>query len=145
MRAAGRGKKSKRHCGVVAAELALILPVLVLLVLLCIDVGRFAYTFIALKNSARAGASYAIMNPYVSSTQAAWTAKIQTVARNEMTGQTGYDPTALTTTADVTIESSGLHRVKVTATYASFQTIISWPGIPSSLSLQCATEMRAVR
>jgi Flp pilus assembly protein TadG len=140
----GAMKRARRR-GIASAEFALVLPLLILLVLICIDFGRFAYTYIALKNAAQAGASYAMMNSYVSSTQTAWTNSIQTTARNEMTGQIGYDSTKLTTTADVTIETTGLRRVRVTATYNSFSPMISWPGIPSSVTLKCASEVRAIR
>jgi hypothetical protein len=62
-----------------------------------------------------------------------------------LTGQTGCDPSALTTTTTVTIETSGLRQVRVEATYTSFQTLVSWPGIPSSPTLRSVVVMRAVR
>src|SRR5262249_33857036 len=120
-----RRRRSSKRAGAVAAEFAFLLPVLMLIVLICVDFARFAYTYIALKNAAQAGTSYAIMTPYLSSTQAAWETQIQTKARNEMTGQTSYDSTKLTTSTSVTVESSGLHRVRVTASYDSFKPIVA--------------------
>lgn len=135
----------RRQRAATSAELAFLLPTLILLVLICIDFGRFAYTQVAVNNAARAGASYAIMNPYVSSGQTTWQGQIQQTARDEMTNQTGYDPNALTTATVVTVEQSGIRRVRVTASYASFRTIVRWPGIPSSLTLRGTVEMTAIR
>ena len=77
--------------------------------------------------------------------QTTWQGQIQQTARDEMTNQTGYDPNALTTATVVTVEQSGIRRVRVTASYASFRTIVSWPGIPSSLTLRGRVEMTAIR
>src|SRR5437868_5776563 len=50
--------------GAAATELALVLPLLILLALGCVDFGRYAYYSIAVQNAARTAAEYAIMNPY---------------------------------------------------------------------------------
>jgi len=131
--------------GAAAAEFALVLPVLMTLVLACVDFGRFAYHHIAITNAARAGAEYGIMNPYVASGSSAWQSAIQTTARNELTNQTNCTPTNLTTTTTVTIESNGLRRVRVVASYSSFQTIVSWPGIPSSSVLTARVDVWMIR
>jgi Flp pilus assembly protein TadG len=129
--------------------MAIILPLLVTIVLGCVDFGRFAYTHIALTNAARAGASYAMMNNYSSSTYGAWVSGITTAAKNEMTGQTGYNSNNLTVAAPtVTVESSGLRRVQLTVSYP-FQTAVNWSwtgmGIPSSMTLQRTVVMRLIR
>jgi Flp pilus assembly protein TadG len=129
---------------VAASEFALILPVLVTLVMGCVDFGRFAYDYIAVQNAARAGAAYGIMNPYTPTTQSAWQSGVQSAAQDEMTQQTGYTSTNLTVQVSTTIESNGLRRVDVTASYP-FQTVVSWPGVPSTLTLEAAVQMRAVR
>ena len=138
-------RRGDRRRGASAVEFAVILPVLLLIVVGCVDFGRVMYLAIALTNSARAGAEYGIMNPYTSAQQGAWQSQIQQTAQNEMTQQTGYDPSKLSTSATVTIESTGLRRVRVQATYTSFQTLVSWPGIPHTLTLQRAIEMRVIR
>lgn len=107
--------------------------------------GRFGYHQIAVTNAARAGAEYGIMHPYTTSTQAAWMATIQQTARNELTGQTGCNPNSLTTTTTVNVESNGLRRIQVDATYSSFQTLVSWPGIPRTMTLRATVIMRSVR
>ena len=50
--------QARRHRrGVTAVEFALILPLLMTIVLGCVDYGRFAYDYIAVTNAARAGTS----------------------------------------------------------------------------------------
>ena len=131
--------------GVAASELALLLPLLLLMVLACADFGRFAYTLIAVTNATRAGAGHAIMNPYVAGGQGAWATEIQQKARDELAQQTGTVPNNLTVTTTVTIEQTNLRRIRVEATYANFQTLIAWPGVPSSIALRRAVVMRAIR
>jgi Flp pilus assembly protein TadG len=146
-RSGGRRRRLRR--GAAAAELALILPVLVTLVLGCVDFGRYAYTYIAVTNAARAGAAYAMMNNYTSSTLSTWQTGVTTAAKQEMTGQTGYNSANLTvSTPVVTVESSGLRRVQVTVSYP-FQTVVTWSwsglNIPHNLTLQKTIVVRLIR
>jgi Flp pilus assembly protein TadG len=155
----------RRRSAAAAVELAIFLPVLAVLVLGCIDFGRFAYSYIALTNAARSGSFYGVMNPYRTAGEAAWLSQIQTQAQNEMTNQTGYvssnltvDQTALTkTTASngdtvysnsdvvVTIEkTTGERRVSVTAHYP-FKTIIVYPGLASNIGMKRLAVMRSIR
>ena len=48
--------------GHAAVEFALILPLLVTIIFACIDLGRFAHTYIAVTNAARAGAGFGSSN-----------------------------------------------------------------------------------
>ncbi len=131
--------------GTSALELAFVLPLLLVLALGCVDFGRFAYHQIAVTNATRAGGEYAIMHPYTPSTQTVWAAEVQSRARAELTGQTGCDPANLVTTTTPTNEGNGLHRVRVEATYTQFQTLIPWPGIPTSVTLRGSVVMRMIR
>jgi Flp pilus assembly protein TadG len=139
----GKGK------GAAAAELALILPVLMVIVLLCVDFGRFACTYIAVTNAARTGAGYAIMHPELDSGSLA--SGVQQAARNELALQPGCDPSLLTTTTVVTEEPytaqhpTIMFRVTVTASYNSFQPVVPWTPIPSSIPLSSSVEMRMIR
>ena len=151
---------ARRHCrrrGASAVELALILPILVTIVLGAVDFGRFAYSYIALTNSARAGAASAMMNNYTSTTQSTWLTNVTTAARQEMTGQTGYNSANLAvlspaisngSVSGVTVESTGLRRVTVTVTYP-FQTVVNWNfgiySIPQNLTLRKTIVVRSIR
>jgi Flp pilus assembly protein TadG len=104
--------------------MAIILPLFVMIVLGCVDFGRFAYTYIAVCNAARAGAAWAMMNPpsNMASPSAAWQSQVQQAVTNEMSGQPGFQAGSLTVpSVTPTIETGGTWRFTVTATY---------PGLP---------------
>jgi len=135
--------------GAAAAELAIILPLLVTIVLGCVDFGRFAYNYIAVTNATRAGAAYAMMNNYTASTYSTWVSNVTAAAQAEMTGQVGYNPANMTVAAPVvTVESTGLQRVQLTVSYP-FQTVVDWRwpnlGIPHSMTIQRTVVVRLIR
>src|SRR5271166_6342742 len=117
--------------GAAAGELAMVLPVLVMIVLSCVDFGQFAYNYIALGNAVRAGAAYEMMlNP--ASLPAGWQSQVEQAVSNEMSLQTGFQSGSLTVTAPPPTSETGTpttYRFTVTATYP-FQTVISYVGIP---------------
>jgi Flp pilus assembly protein TadG len=138
-----------RRRGASAVELAIILPVLVLIFGACIDLARFAYTDIALTNAVRAGGAWTMLNPpsSMASPPTAWQTSIQTAVSNEMSLQTGYDSSSLTvSTVSPVSEAGGTWRFTITATYP-FNTIISWSGlgIPSSITMSQSITMRGIR
>jgi Flp pilus assembly protein TadG len=149
-----------RRSAAAAAELAFFMPVLAIIVLGCIDFGRFAYSYIELTNATRSGAFYAVMNPYKTSTEATWLSNILSNANQDMPGGTGLtiDQTTLAKSTDangntiysnsdiiVTIDkTTGERRVSVTAHYP-FKTVIIYPGMPSSLTMQRLVVMRSIR
>jgi Flp pilus assembly protein TadG len=130
--------------GAAAAELAIILPVLVMVVLSCVDFGFFPYNYIALGNAVRAGAAYEMMlNP--ASLPAGWQSQVKQAVSNEMSLQPGFVPANLTVTAPPpTIDAGGIYQFTVTAAYP-FQTVISYVGIPHSLTLAQTVTMRFIR
>jgi len=138
------GRSGRVRRGVAATDFAAVLPLVMLVTLGCIDLGRFAYSYIAVTNAARAGAGFAMMNSYDANTQAAYLTKVQQAAADEMTGQTGFIPANLTVTPTIIDEGSGDKRIRVVASYP-FQTIITWPGIPHNLTLQRTVAMRKIR
>ncbi len=114
-----------------AAEFALVLPLLALLVLGCIDFGRFAYTYMAVTNSAYNAASYASTNAYAN-----WNTGVPQAAENEMSQLANYNAGSLTVSTPVVgsnLSGSGW-TVSVTVSY-SFHTLITYPGVPSSINL----------
>lgn len=140
------GRRPAR-AGAVATELAFILPVLIFIMLAIVDFGRFAATYVAVTNAARAGGGYAITHPVntaSSSAMAAWTAQVQQTARDEMAGQAGCNPTLLAVTTVIVFQNNS-RRIQVTARYDSFQTMVPWPGISSKVVLTRAVVMPAIR
>jgi Flp pilus assembly protein TadG len=147
-----KGRRTERRSGgrrgVAAAELAIILPLLVTVVLAAVDFGRFASAYIAVTNAARAGAGYGMMNNYTASTLTAWQAGITRAARDEISPQVGADNAANLTVTITTSTDNGLQRVQVTAGYP-FTTVVNWEwtglGLPSSVTLQQKVEMQLIR
>jgi Flp pilus assembly protein TadG len=146
----GRVRPPRGRTGAAAVELALVLPVMVTIILGCIDFGRFAYTYAAVAASARAGAAYGVNHPFDSSSQAAWQAGIRKAATEEMMYQVGYDPNLLVVQASSTVDNvsqktgGGERRVEVVTTY-SIKTFVPWPGIPATVVMKGAVDMRSVR
>ena len=143
----GNGTRRRGHDrrGAAAVEFALVLPVLITIVLGCVDFGRFASTYIAVTNAARVGASFGSLNPVTSVTQADWEQRIHELVVAEMGDE--YDPersTDLQISPVITVEADGQKRVRVTVSYV-FNTVVSWPLLPGNMTLSRAVEMRVIR
>lgn len=129
-------------------EVALVLPLLMLILLGCIDFGRFAYAHIAVTSAARCGAAFGTVNPYTTATEANWRSQVRgRVAeemRSVMDADAGFGDADLQVTATRTIDAGGLWRVRVEVAYP-FATLVPWPGVPARMDLRRAAEMRGIR
>lgn len=133
-----------RRPGVAALEFALVLPVLITLLLGCVDFGRFPYYQLAVINAAEAGAVYGSTHSYTSTTAAAWQTQVQQAVQNEMQNLSGFDLTQLTITITRGTDSSGATNVSVEVRYP-FRSLIAWPVLSSSLTLRQVSIARSVR
>jgi Flp pilus assembly protein TadG len=97
---------------------SLILPVLITIVLACIDFGRFGGAYIAITNAARAGAGVGSNSKVTTVTLTTWQNNIRSAVTNEFTGQTGVNVNRLTVPApELLVEGGGVRRVRVRAEY----------------------------
>jgi len=135
-------RKPCRH-GLATVELALVLPLLMLIILGCVDFGRFAYTYIAVTNASRTGASFGALNPFTTATQTTWTNEVRQKVVDDMSAFPDFDPIN-NIQFSRSIDAGGLWRVRVQVTYP-YKCIVSWPGIPSQVNLTRAVEMRGIR
>jgi Flp pilus assembly protein TadG len=141
-------------------ELALVLPIFILLLVGVAEVGRLAYASIEVSNAARAGVAYAAQNH----TTAADTNNIKTATSNDapeitsLTPTTSYSCSCESSTGTITALTSCsatntnlttcpspsriLVDVQVTTT-AQVDTIFHFPGIPSTVTLRGFATMRA--
>ena len=119
-------------------ELAVLLPLLAFVFLIAIDYGRIFYYSLTVENCARNGAHFASnvlygQMPYSSVQQAA------------IADGASLNPPL--TTANVTVsngtDASNNPTVTVTVNY-TFQTITTFPGIPSNVNLVRSVTMRAM-
>jgi Flp pilus assembly protein TadG len=136
-------RSHRRQRGAVALELALILPLLITIVLGCIDFGRFSYTYISVTNAAREGAGFASMHPPPQTDPGPWITAITAAVLSEL--GTSFDASKVTVAnPNVSNDGSGVKRVRVEVSYP-FEMIIPWPLLPNSLTLTRAVEMRMIR
>jgi Flp pilus assembly protein TadG len=121
---------------------------LVTIALLCVDFGRFAHSYIAVTNAARAGAGYASIHPVTAASKPAWDAAIRQTVQDELTANGWFDAAQLTVPPSLSVdEGNGYHRVTVEVSYP-FQTLINWPFLPGyndPLDLRHTVVMRRIR
>jgi Flp pilus assembly protein TadG len=135
---------SQKRTGVAAVEFAVVLPLLITILLGATDFGRFSHSTIAVANAARSGAAFASMNPWNSSTQAAWSAGITQAVADELNQTAGFDNSLLVVNITNIVESGGLRRVSVQVTYP-FSMIVNWPFLPSTFDMRQTVVMRTIR
>jgi Flp pilus assembly protein TadG len=134
-----------RTTGQTVVEMALLLPMLLMLMIGLIEIGRYAYFDILISNAARAGAQYGAQ----SLIQAADKPGIITAARNDglnaMTITTSQEcgcvSTALGTCPSGAVCPLPLVYVQVTAT-DTYSSLFKYPGIPRSMILTSTVTMR---
>jgi len=130
---AQRPARARRRSGVAVVELAVLLPLLVLLFLLTIDFARIFYFSVSLTNCARAGALYACdpvtadESPFPSAEAAA------------LADATNLSPQPTITSSNGT-DSFGRPYVAVTAAF-TFNTVTGFPGIPNQVPLSRTVKM----
>jgi Flp pilus assembly protein TadG len=151
-------QRIRREFGIVGTErgqslleLALVLPILLLLLIGTIEVGRFSYYSILVSSAARAGAQYGAQ----SLATALDTVGMTTAAKNDAQSIAG-----LTITANQVCGCSGaklgacpaicvlpnhpLVYVQVSVS-GKFNSVFSYPGIPKSITVNSTEEMRVAQ
>jgi Flp pilus assembly protein TadG len=130
--------------GVAAVELAVVLPVLILLTLATTDFGRVIHGFIAVANAARCGAEYGAMHKFTPYTFESWQSQVREAVRQEMAGVSGFNAAELQIDIATVTDEDGLFRAKVAVSYP-FRMIVNWPGLPGATMLNHFVEMRQIR
>ena len=144
----GRSMKVNQERGTSTLELAIAVPILLLMLLAIVDLGGLLYTGIEVANAARAGVAYGIQSAKESDLTG-----MQTAAVNDAGNVTGLTATAsqFCTCSNGNAQkcSSGKGNCQDWRTYvevdtqASYQTLISYPGIPSPITVTGKAVMRA--
>lgn len=134
-------------------ELALLSPILLLLVIGTVDMGRYAYISIQVGNAARAGAAYGAQGPVKAGPNNS--AGISNAALNDGENIPGLAVSstyfcqcdnggATTSIACSSSCSTGAHEVtsvQVTAS-GTFSSLLPYPGIPAHLTVSSTATMR---
>lgn len=131
-------------------EFAIIAPVLILMLIGVIDVGRYAYYAIVAANAARAGAQYASQDLSTARDTAGITTAVSQDGQN-LTNWTGHILTNYycSTNGGVTLGSCGsgepaasnVYYVKVSVS-GTFTPLIRYPGMGASLTVAGSSTMR---
>jgi Flp pilus assembly protein TadG len=131
--------------GAAATEFAIVLPLLVLLVFGCVDLGRSIGAYIIVSNAARAGVEYGATHGYTASNYANWQSQVIAHVNQEMQGTgASFDATRLTVTATATPTTGNLYRATVVATYR-FDMLTNIPGLPQEFLLSHSVTMDRYR
>jgi len=134
---------ARHRRAVAAAELALVLPLLLILIGGCIDFGRFSHVNITVTNAARTGAEFGSTHTCTPATLTLWEDNVRQAVVNEMAGLRRFDAARLTVT--ITLVTVGDHpRVEVDVGYP-FETLGHWPGLPKHLTLRRVVSMSTAR
>lgn len=154
MKRRNRRELLQGESGASLVEMALLLPIFMVLLIGCVDFGRACYLAIEIQGAARAGATYGSRNPTD-------TSGMQTVAEDDASDvpnvsvgtptyvcecADGSNPTSATTCSTTPPTcSNGLNwvymvTVTVTGTYTP---MLPWPGIPSSMNFSSTASMRS--
>lgn len=144
--------------GAAAAEMAIVMPAFVLMILGCIDCGRFVNSSIAVANAARAGAGvgmtsqYPDAGPTAGTTLSNWQMSICAGVANELGMGTDFapagsaDPNGFTNAQGLYVqatcasETGGPWGGQVTVRYP-----FSWWSVPNSAQPQQSVVFRAIR
>ena len=132
----------RREQGIATVELAALLPVLIVLVLGAVDLGRVYYAAVVVEGAARAGVSYGYLN--------------RQKAKNSSTIEEFAHADAIDVNGGITVSTSrscecsdgssidcdgsscatGYKSVYVRVTASkTYETMLSYPGIPDSVSI----------
>jgi Flp pilus assembly protein TadG len=118
-------------------ELAITAPLLLLILLGTIDLGRMYGDYVGLRNGAREGVGYGILKPDDVAGM-----KSAVLAANVPVGTT---PTASCTGSCSTINGTGMIVVSANSTFRPVTFgFFTWMGVPSSFSLSATAKMRVL-
>jgi Flp pilus assembly protein TadG len=132
--AARTGHGDARRRGIVATELALAIPVLLLFALACADFGRIIYFDEIVSNAARTGAETGASHKFTAYTRSTWEAGVQQAVLDEMQNTPSFSAGQMTYVLSTTTDSDGMTVVTVDVTYP-FQPAIAWPSLPKQVNL----------
>lgn len=135
----------KRRAGSAAVELAIAAPVLILILLGTADFGRLYYDAIAVENAARCGTQFAV----VAAANHNNFAGMKQAALNELPNAQGAAAEAVQvcrcgwgSPADCSIACASKRAYVQVTVEKTFNTLVPYPGIPSSVKLRAISTMR---
>jgi hypothetical protein len=141
-----------RAGGTAATEFVIVLPMMLLVVLGCLDLGRAVQHYSVMSNAAAAGAQRAAMSRfYQPYTRAAWEAQVRDTVEEELASLpvplSAFEiriATDVVAPSDDGHQQQSLPRITVSIDF-DFPTTFRWPGFPQPLALHCESTIRQYR
>lgn len=135
--------RSHSRSGAVALEFAIVLPMLLLILVGIVELGRVGALGIHLAQAARAGAEYGAFHPPDQDTLSDWQLMCERRAREVLSSESGIDSSQFTVTCTYT-SGSPLSRVEVVIRHP-FSLLMGWSSAPGSLLLHRSAVLPVIR
>lgn len=126
-----RHRPQRHEAGQSLAELALLLPLLLLIVLGAVDWGRVYFAYVSVTNAARNAADYASDSPDAAADLAGIEAAVRAETGDLLDISADNPDLAVVTGTD----SQGHLYAEVTVRY-TFSTLFPWPGLPDAVNVE---------
>jgi len=120
--------------GAVALEMAILLPVLLFLCFAGIEYGRAISMDMSLTHATRVGADWGATHSFSTLTRGSWETQIKSEVTADIQNTTGFVPANLSVSITTFASSPTSIRVTVATTYL-FRPIVTFPGIPSQITM----------
>ncbi len=139
-----RLRVKRRERGQSLAEFAILLPLLLILTLGAIDYGRVYFAYVSVTNAARNGAQYASVSPDAAADEAG----VREAVLDETSALLDTSPTNPSVVlvspppASPSCQDADANPCARVTVHYTFHTLVSWPGLPSSIEVQRTVEMR---
>ena len=127
-------KTSGNRSAVVLIELACILPVILMILVLAVDLGRFLIISMSLNNAINQGLVAGSNNALNISSASAWNSRIQNTILQSMSQYSWFNANDLSITiptpsvSNGLIDANGFRSIEVSVTYQT-QFVIPWQGL----------------
>ncbi|BBO33079.1 TadE family protein [Lacipirellula parvula] len=136
--------RSRNCSGIAATELAVSLPILMLMALACADFGRVMHHYQIVSNAARTGAETGAMRKFTTLTRTEWENEVRQAVVEELAGLPDFNEGSLDYALSTTTDANNLATVEIEISYP-FTSAVSWPGLPHELDMKALSRVRQFR
>lgn len=149
IKGSARSKYRKRPA-VVLIELAFILPVILMILVLAVDLGRFLIISMSLTNAMNQGLVAGSNSALNITSTSAWTSGIQNAILNSMSQYSWFNSSNLAisipipSTSNGLIDSNGFRSIQVSVTYQT-HFVIPWQGLSGHSQLHFTAQTDQIR
>ena len=128
--------------GIAATELAILLPLIILLCLAAVDLARYARTAIALEGAVRVGAEYGAGRRVTPNTHDIWEGLVEDKVHSDFGDDQGLD--SLQVSVAISSFAEDLPRIEVKGE-CTFKTVIHWWMMPETFVIRRQSSLQRFR